>query len=456
MRAEDAVQDLSVRLEHLQQEARSIEEELYGGGRTSHEEPSPESSQRPRRFSRRFRDSAARALEDRFEALEGRLQRLEEGGPGGADTAHPKGYRGTSLGLGDEVVRLQNELDLGLEELREQMAERLHELRPWQETVEQEVRKASAEALQTCNRLADDSLSVSEATQRKMSDLHSWAEQELSVAAVTAAGQFQGQSSEILLPLIAELRAELSQELRELVRSELHKDLASSTLAQDNPRRSEERQPTPRDLSKPGSAGPMPGSSAEGSRCPRPESGASQPPAGIRLGTAQELRTAPPEALDSAGQSEELGGQIWRLGGALRRIVQVLVDLQQQQQPGGTAGARAAAMAADSLAGFSADAMPTHKDPHPLPTRGAEQRHQLILDLYEELHRLEDCVQSRRNEVSVSGGGDCSVTCRKQPCCRDQCSAKAVRQSVMDGHSAARARSRPVGRSASHQALPRR
>merc|ERR1719326_71776 len=55
--------------------------------------------------------------------------------------------------------------------LNEQLAQRLGDLRSWQEDFETELRHSMSEALQTCSRLADDSLAASEATQRKLDDL---------------------------------------------------------------------------------------------------------------------------------------------------------------------------------------------------------------------------------------------------------------------------------------------
>eukprot|EP00747_Dinoflagellata_sp_TGD_P209078 gnl/TRDRNA2_/TRDRNA2_82506_c0_seq1.p1 gnl/TRDRNA2_/TRDRNA2_82506_c0~~gnl/TRDRNA2_/TRDRNA2_82506_c0_seq1.p1 ORF type:complete len:338 (+),score=76.60 gnl/TRDRNA2_/TRDRNA2_82506_c0_seq1:48-1016(+) len=111
-------------------------------------------------------------LGERLELLQRRTDTLEATVLGVGAGA---GGGGSPLG-GVEAVRLRNELGLGVQELNDQLADRLAELRTWQQELRAELLSASSEALQTCNRLADDSLAVSEATQRKLRDLSEWAE----------------------------------------------------------------------------------------------------------------------------------------------------------------------------------------------------------------------------------------------------------------------------------------
>eukprot|EP00931_Biecheleriopsis_adriatica_P107449 TRINITY_DN81792_c0_g1_i1.p1 TRINITY_DN81792_c0_g1~~TRINITY_DN81792_c0_g1_i1.p1 ORF type:complete len:505 (-),score=141.17 TRINITY_DN81792_c0_g1_i1:177-1664(-) len=428
-------------------------------------------------------------LEERLEVLEGRLNFLQ--GPATSRSeCFGAAQKGASapVGLWDEVVRLQNELDLGLEELREQLSERLRSLQAWQDSLEAEVRRSASEALQTCNRLADDSLSISEATQVKMQELQSQVEEELRRAAAEvkewrSAEQLEPQplpeapsapppqvaSPEDLLNIAGDLRQDLLSTLQ-------------GELAKEQPRIEQELDAVARQL------------------------------------------------------SEELGGQISRLGGAMRRIVRVLVQQQQMQQQffleqsskdagpsaassmsprdGGTAGlptacqlsaagpapgARGAgsprevwvselassqhkeATALPPLASSAgpvpavpssapasnlqaASMVPAEPAPEPKaasadasgrnktgsedsqrlpPPLGSDLRHRAILDLYEELQRLEECAQARELQFAGSAKKFCGcVTQQPSP------AADAQRSGTSRGR---RTRSRPAWRPTSAQ-----
>merc|ERR1712094_84082 len=94
--------------------------------------------------------------------------------------------------------------------------------------------------------------------------------------------------------------------------------------------------------------------------------------------------------------AEELGGQIWRLGSALRRVVQVQLEQQQHLKKCFVARESSGDRSPSPVpSGDNVPAAPSRPPPPSnavVPQQGgaAVQRHAMIVSLYEELQRLED------------------------------------------------------------------
>lgn len=231
-------------------------------------------------------------LEDRLEAVEDRLDKLE-------------GVERRGASLCEDVKRLREELAAGVKELNTQLVDRLRELEAWQRRLDEEVRKTTVEALQTCTRLADDSMGVSEATQLKVGEVKEWAEAKI---------------------------AQLTLELADFRRS-------GQPLPREEPSaKVNERQPEP---------------------------------AGAPLASEAAIDSGARRLLD------ELSGQVWKIGTALRRVVTVQRE-QLQVHP-----------------------LPRRPRQRSLSREAPEERHQLIVELHEELRRLEDSLAERDRQEEL-------------------------------------------------------
>jgi len=166
--------ELYERLEQLQRQTDALQERVVGMARTVtwlhelHERAEERACAQESQLNERLQ-----VVETRAESLgsraphAGRATRVAVDG----EVSENKLERGVQ----EVNVCLRNEIELGVQELNEQMGERLRELRSWQEDLEADVQRSADEALQTCRRLADDSLAASEATQSKLGDLQNWA-----------------------------------------------------------------------------------------------------------------------------------------------------------------------------------------------------------------------------------------------------------------------------------------
>mmetsp|Transcript_13558 Transcript_13558/g.25428 ORF Transcript_13558/g.25428 Transcript_13558/m.25428 type:complete len:279 (-) Transcript_13558:15-851(-) len=139
-------EELSQRFEQLRQKADVLEERVLTAGGAA---------RLVQEFCERADERASAhgvRLDERLQAVEGRVELLERAGD-------------------DEVLRLRNDVTAGVQEINEQLGSRLRKLECWQDDLEADLRQSVSEALETCSRLADDSLAASEATQLKLLDI---------------------------------------------------------------------------------------------------------------------------------------------------------------------------------------------------------------------------------------------------------------------------------------------
>lgn len=247
-------EELGSKFERLQHQVDALEERVLGAARSGRMAQELCQQVDERAVARRGH------LDSRLQAIEARVKRLERGED--RSTAST-----TALGWSEEVSRVRNEVNLGLQDLSAQLTERMRELKRWQDGLETEVRQSASDALHTCNRLADDSLAVSEAMQQKLADLREWTEVK---------------------------QTQLASGL-EALRSELASQSYSST-----------RHPASQDLGR---------------------DSASAPPASSMLLPAQGQAIGDPAVLET---HQDLAGQIARLGEALKRVVHVQQEQQHR------------------------------------------------------------------------------------------------------------------------------
>lgn len=300
-------EDLSERFEQLKQKADVIEERVLtaGGAARLVQDFCERADQRA--------SAHGAHLSERLQAMEGRVELLERAG-GDENAALREMDGGVVAGWQEEVLRLRGEVAAGVQEINEQLGERLRKLECWQDDLEAELRQSVSEALETCSRLADDSLAASEATQLKLVDLR-----------------------DVMEARHGDFKTDLSG---------LRRDLEAQ-------------------------AG----------------------------GSAAAMAIAPQEATERAvfQLADELGGQIYRLGSALRRIVQVQREHQHQlvlQQSGPEDSRHSPRLAMQDIAPqqpISVEVGP--QAAHPARSE-ASQRHATIVALYEELRRLEEGLPS--------------------------------------------------------------
>lgn len=291
-------EELSRRFEQLRQKADVLEERVLtaGGAARLVQEFCERADERANAHGVR--------LDERLQAVEGRVELLERSGDD-ENAGQLSARASVAAEWQEEVLRLRSEVTAGVQEINEELGRRLRKLECWQDDLEADLRQSASEALETCSRLADDSLAASEATQVKLLDLRERLEADL-----------QG------------LRQEVAERL---------------------------------------GAG-----------------------AAAAAGRSQ-------DATDKAilQVADELGGQIYRLGGALRRIVQVQRDQQRHlslQQMGQEACPEESRY---SPVGARREATLLQPDEiRPQAGSDASQRHETILALYEELRRLEEGLPS--------------------------------------------------------------
>lgn len=344
--------DLAIRFEQLQLQADSLEERVLSAGRTVRmvQEYWERADER--------HENGGSHIEARLKALEQRMEQLEGGRP-------PIDVPTIRAELQEAIARdIRGELSASVASLNGELTTRFDRLRSWQADFEQDLQQSISEAVQTCSRLADDSLAASEATQQKLEDLRA---------------QLNGTAS-------------LDQQ------TTVHLSAACATSPL------ERVVPAPLPPARPASGSPTPERGPSPSVPPRRSSS----PVRQLLEQAPPVSTAQPSASRSTAEAptEELGWQIWRLGEALRRVVQVQQEQQKQLQtlpapPSRSSStvrrtvSRATSPVRTPPAGSRMPSPDTASAPAPAEsseTKGlaAVQRNGMIVALYEELQQLED------------------------------------------------------------------
>jgi len=160
----------AAQFEQLCCQVGALEERVLSAGRTA---------RLVQDFCERADDRAASCterLDARLQAMEHRVEQMELGQQMPV-SRHQEAF------VGD----LRAELSRSAATLNQELAKRLDEMRSWQEDFETELRHSMSEALQTCSRLADDSLAASEATQLKLDDFRARTEAAQAGAKIPAA-----------------------------------------------------------------------------------------------------------------------------------------------------------------------------------------------------------------------------------------------------------------------------